>query len=175
MSNDPRRNIEIKARLTSLDAARQIAASLATKHLGVFEQVDTFFHCSSGRLKVRQVKGQPAELIAYHRPDTSEAKTSNYHLIRIDEGGQLIAALSSSLGKLQTVRKVREVFLYHNVRIHLDHVENLGDFLELESVVSGDVTESTARQRLDELVARFSIQKEDLKARAYADLLSEAR
>ena len=167
-----RRNIEIKARVDSLDRVRQIALQIATERLGVLKQTDTFFACSSGRLKVRQFADGRAELIAYQRADTPQAKSSDYHLVRVEDGAALIAGLTSSLGTTQVVRKRREVFLYHNVRIHLDQVEGLGDFLELESVVAPDFDESVARKRLAEAMDHLAVKSADLLESAYADMLA---
>jgi len=172
-SPEGNRNIEIKARVNSLSHVRAIAAEIATDYVGVMEQTDTFFHCPNGRLKVREVPGRRAELIAYHRADSATARSSDYTLVQIDDSSGLIAALKRTLGVRQIVRKRREVFLHHNVRIHLDEVERLGEFVELESVVSAGVDEATAMARLNELMARFDIHSDDLLAGAYADMLAE--
>ena len=169
----PRRNIEIKARVGSPERVRELAKAVATEHLGTVEQTDTFFPCASGRLKVREVAGRPAELIAYQRDDTPEAKASDYHLIEFTAGRPLTAALARALSVERIVRKTREVFLYHNVRIHLDDVEQLGSFVELESVITDDVDEQQAKVRLKELMTLLEIQDDDLVAVAYADLLSQ--
>jgi predicted adenylyl cyclase CyaB len=170
-SQRPRQNIEIKARLESLSQARQVAVRIATEHVGVAQQTDTFFHTPTGRLKVRQADGRPAELIAYDRPDTREAKASSYFLVPVDDADGLLAGLASTLGIRCVVRKRREIFLFHNVRIHLDQVEALGEFLELESVLGPDVDETKARQRLDEVLAQFQIPLENQIDVAYADML----
>lgn len=169
-----RRNIEIKARVDSLEHVRQVAAKVATEHLGVLQQTDTFFACSSGRLKVRQFADGTAELIAYDRADTEQPKASDYHLVHVHDPVALIVALTSSLGVSHVVRKRREVFLYHNVRIHLDQVDGLGEFLELESVVADEVDEVTARNRLNELMTLLNVQPGDLLTSAYADMLAAA-
>ncbi len=172
MSASPRRNLEIKARVRSLADARQVASEVATESLGVLHQVDTFFPCAKGRLKVRQEKGRPAELIAYQRPTSPGAKASDYFLIEVADAEGLIAGLTSTLGVGQIVRKRREVFLYRNVRIHLDQVAGLGEFLELESVVGAGTDEETAARRLEELIAKFPIDPADLIAASYAELIT---
>ena len=83
----------------------------------------------------------------------------------------LLGALTSSLGIERVVRKRREIFLFHNVRIHLDEVDGLGTFVELESVVSEDVDENVATTRLEEIQSRLGIAETDLLAGAYADML----
>ncbi len=172
----PRRNIEIKARVTSLDAARRVAERLATGHLGKFTQVDTFFHCTNGRLKLREVEGRPAELIAYSRSDQTQPKASQYYLVPIvEEALACKGALTAALGMAVVVRKRREVFLIDNVRIHLDQVEGLGNFLEMEAVISTPDEDSRAAGCLDALMREFDILPDSLLAGAYADMLADGR
>lgn len=48
------RNIELKARLGDYEAALKAASAIATSRLGVQHQIDTYFHCRNGRLKLRE-------------------------------------------------------------------------------------------------------------------------
>jgi adenylate cyclase class 2 len=130
-------NIELKARLASLDAARQIARDVATESLGTEHQKDTYFHSPGGRLKLREIEGRPAQLVAYDRPNTTQPKESAYELVPVPDPEGLKRALTRVLGIRAVVDKQREIFLYHNVRIHLDQVVGLGAFLEFEAVLGG--------------------------------------
>jgi adenylate cyclase class IV len=47
------RNIEIKARIESVETLRQQVAALADREPTEIDQDDTFFNCASGRLKLR--------------------------------------------------------------------------------------------------------------------------
>ena len=114
----PCRNIELKARVADLDAVRLAAQRVATDRLDDQHQIDTYFHCSRGRLKLREITGQPAQLICYERPDQALAKTSCYHLVPTPEPAALKSALSQALGVRVVVEKHREILLYENVRIH---------------------------------------------------------
>jgi len=167
------RNIELKARLTDLAAARETARSIATKEIGLQVQTDTYFHCPNGRLKLRQIEHAPAHLVWYARPDTEGPKASDYRLVPVANPETLKAALSDAYGIWCVVRKHREIFLYHNVRIHLDEVEGLGTFLEFEAVLGGDVDDRQGHAQLAELRRQFSISDTDLLAVSYSDLLSE--
>jgi adenylate cyclase, class 2 len=166
------RNIELKARLADLEAARRTARSLAAAEPTVQQQVDTYFHCASGRLKLRQVDARPAELIWYARPDTSTPKASDYTLIRCDEGESLVGLLSAALGVRGVVRKRREIFLHQNVRIHLDEVERLGTFLEFEAVLGPGVGDAQGQAQLADLAERFGIGPGDLVAGSYGDMVA---
>ena len=165
------RNIELKARLADPRAARQTAEALATKRLGVQEQVDTYFPCPHGRLKLRQIDGLSSQLVWYARPDRQGPKASDYRLVPVSNPETLKAALTAALGVQCVVRKRREIFLYHNVRIHLDEVAGLGSFLEFEAVLGPEVDDTAGRAQVDELVARFGIGQADLLSGSYSDMI----
>ena len=165
------RNIELKARLHDLPAARRVAEALATQRLGIQEQVDTYFRCTNGRLKLRQIDGQTAQLVWYVRPSDPRPKASDYHIVPAPQPETLITALRAAMGIVNVVRKRREIYLWHNVRIHLDDVEGLGQFLEFEAVLSAEIDESTGRDQLEELLAQFAISPKDLLAGSYTDMV----
>jgi len=177
----PSRNIELKARVASLAAARRRAVEVATEHLGIQVQTDTYFTVPRGRLKVREIEGEGAALIAYQRDDAAEARPSDFRLVPVPDANGMKEALAATLGIRVIVRKRREVFLYHQVRIHLDQVEGLGDFIEFEAVVAplaGSNAPAADREsgyeRLGFLGAHFGIAAEDLVESSYGDLLSRA-
>jgi predicted adenylyl cyclase CyaB len=139
--------------------------------LGVEEQIDTYFRCNNGRLKLRQIGGQPAQLVWYARPSDPQPKASDYHLVPVPQAETLIAALRAALGVVNVIRKRREIYLWQNVRIHLDDVEGLGRFLEFEAVLSPEIDEAAGRAQLEKLIPQFNIQPKDLLAGSYADML----
>jgi predicted adenylyl cyclase CyaB len=140
---------------------------------GVEHQTDTYFVVPQGRLKLRVIEGQPAVLIAYNRPDETHARTSSYYLVTVPDPATLRAALTSTLGVRGEVRKRREIYLYHNVRIHLDDVAELGTFIEFEAILTGEVTpaEAEADAHLETLRHVLEILTEDFLAPSYADLM----
>ena len=80
--------------------------------------------------------------------------------------------LAAALGVRVEVGKRREIFLYHNVRIHLDEVARLGTFVEFEAVQTGAVSAEESRRYLDELTRLLEIGPEDAVASSYGDLLA---
>jgi len=95
---DNRRNVEIKARLSGLEGARKVAAGIALEPAVQLHQVDTYFFCSHGRLKLRETRGETAQLISYNRVDQHNAKTSHYQLVDVADPKALKAALTAALG-----------------------------------------------------------------------------
>ncbi|HVC98392.1 MAG TPA: class IV adenylate cyclase [Pirellulales bacterium] len=167
------RNIELKARLATLDVARETARRLATGSLGIERQKDTYFVCRLGRLKLREREGLSAQLVGYTRANDAAPKPSDYHIIEIADVAALRAALSATLGVLVVVDKRREIFLANNVRIHLDQVAELGDFLEFEAVLGPGDGDDDGRAQLAALGQEFGIDSADLVAGSYSDLLLE--
>jgi len=168
------RNLEIKARIADLAAARRVAERVATKRLGVQQQVDTYFACKRGRLKLRQIDGLSAQLVWYDRPDQPGPKTSQYVLVPVSNPETLKAALSAALGVSRVVRKRREIFLVENVRIHLDEVEGLGTFLEFEAMLDQQPDQRAARKLLDRLAQEFGLENEALIQGSYGEMTPEA-
>ncbi|MBX3414881.1 MAG: class IV adenylate cyclase [Pirellulales bacterium] len=166
----PRRNIELKARLRDLAAARATAEKLATEFVGVQWQIDTYFVCAQGRLKLREIDDRMAQLVAYERSDERTSKASDYYLVAVPQPALLKQALTAALGVRGVVRKRREIFLVENVRIHLDEVDGLGTFLEFEAVLGPHVDDRKGAQQVAELREAFGLRTEDLLACSYSDM-----
>ena len=168
----PRRNVELKTRDPDPAATFERALALGASDEGVLTQRDTYFARARGRLKLREQAGGSeagARLIAYVRPDHEEARTSAYRLAEVGDAAALFDALDAALGTLIVVDKRRRLLRYENVRIHLDEVDGLGSFVELEAVAAAD----SDLTREHELVARL---REELAlgapvAGSYSDLL----
>jgi len=168
------RNVELKARLRDLAEARKIAAALGARYMGLQEQVDTYFPVATGRLKLRQINGLRAELIWYARPNEPTARTSRYHRAPLSNPETLKTVLTAALGVQTKVQKRREIFLWQNVRIHLDEVVGLGAFLEFEAVLRPDQDETDGQAQLAQLVQMFHIQPEDLVPVSYGEMIHES-
>ncbi|MGE0607226.1 MAG: class IV adenylate cyclase [Pirellulales bacterium] len=164
------RNIELKARLADLPAARRVALQLAAEPRGILRQTDTYFHCRHGRLKLRETAGQPAQLVAYSRPDQPDSRGSDYQLVAVADPAALKAALAESLGVRGIVLKSRELYLLDNVRLHLDEVTGLGTFLEFEAVLGDGQYDTAGHAQLARLSQAFGLRSQDLLSNSYSDL-----
>jgi predicted adenylyl cyclase CyaB len=169
-----RANLEIKARCADLAAARARAERVATGYQGLDLQVDTYFRTRAGRLKLRESSLSGGQLVPYLRPDRAGARRADYRVVPVEDPASLKALLSEILGVHRTVVKEREIFLYENVRIHLDRVDGLGSFLELEAVFDGSPSaEAEQRHKVDFLMKELGVNEEDLLAHSYEGLLEE--
>jgi adenylate cyclase, class 2 len=134
-------------------------------------QRDTYFEVPRGRLKLREEPDAAAHLIAYERPELPGQRESRYRLIEVREPAELRAVLAAVLGITVVVSKARRLFLFHGVRIHLDRVEGLGDFVEFEGVAADGDDPLDFAESLADLRRSFGILDEDLLCESYSDLL----
>jgi adenylate cyclase class IV len=165
------RNIEIKARIDSVESLTPRAAAIATQGPERIEQDDTFFPCPNGRLKLRAFSAARGELIFYARPDQAGPKESFYILSPTASPDTLRAALTAAHGTGGRVRKVRTLFLVGRTRVHLDRVEGLGDFLELEVVLRDGEALDAGVAEAHALMAQLGVAQDALIEGAYVDLL----
>jgi predicted adenylyl cyclase CyaB len=168
------KNIEIKARLRDWDSVMALLREHA-EGPELLMQEDTFFPAGAGRLKLRRLTGGEGELIHYERPDSAEPSLSCYDIVHTSDPNGLRKLLLSALGNGGVVRKSRYLFRSGPTRIHLDEVEGLGRFLELELVLDEGQEESEGVAIVEEWLERLGVSREDLLDEAYVDLLSTRR
>jgi predicted adenylyl cyclase CyaB len=165
------KNIEIKAIVRDVKRFIARAEAVSDGPVQELQQVDTFFQIPHGRLKLR-VEGQgPGQLIYYHRPDEAGPKPSHYEIFFTSDPDALALVLKASLGVRGVVRKVRRLYHVGQTRIHLDQVNGLGDYMELEVVLAPGQAEFEGQAIADDLRVRLGIGPEALVRGAYLDLL----
>jgi homotetrameric cytidine deaminase len=167
----PRRNIEVKALDPDPERSLAVCRELGADDRGVLVQRDTYFKVSSGRLKLREEEGARATLVQYDRPDAARARLSAYRLVPVDDADALKAALGASLGTLVVVDKRRHLLVHGAVRIHLDQVEGLGTFVELEGVAAPESDLSDERTQVERLMDALGIDESRILQDSYSDRL----
>jgi len=166
------RNVEIKARIASLEAIAPRVAALADSGPIEIEQDDTFFHCERGRLKLRAFSPSQGELIFYRRANQAGPKESRFIISPTGSPDSLREALALAFGTAGRVRKRRSLYLVGRTRVHLDRVEGLGHFLELEVVLAeGESTDAGVKEARG-LMAALGLAEDQLIEDAYVDLLT---
>jgi homotetrameric cytidine deaminase len=160
-----KRNLELKARDSDPGRSLERALALGAEDRGEIAQRDTYFRRVSGRLKLREQTPGDDELIEYRRADETGPRTSEYRAVPVGEPDALREALDAALGTLVVVEKRRRLLLWDGVRIHLDEVEGLGSFVELE-------TPDEDEAKVDRL--RDELNMEDLVAQSYSDLVLDS-
>ncbi len=186
-------NLEFKARVENFDRARKVLRQRQAYFAGVLEQSDTYFHAQNGRLKLREIQRRsPAtkgfmvesQLIFYQRADAVAIKRSDYFIAKLEAAENMRAVLAAALGIKIVVTKTRELFLLGyggaateknkiHIRVHLDRVEELGEFVEIEALAGENISAARAEQEAQNLREAFAISPADLVAGSYSDLLAE--
>jgi homotetrameric cytidine deaminase len=169
-----RRNVELKAHDPDPDSTLRAALALdGVEDRGVLHQRDTYFRAPVGRLKLRRQSDptHSAQLIAYTRADAPGARESAYRLVEVPDPDALAAALESTYGVNVDVVKERRLLLWDGVRIHLDAVDGLGAFVELEAVAPAGSDLQAEHAKVARLRQALDIRDEQLEPRGYAALL----
>ena len=164
-------NIEFKAELRNLEAARRQCKLIGSERVGEFQQVDTYYRLADGRLKRRETQGEPVEWIFYHRPDRVSPKMSNYTILTDEQARRRWG--THGLKPWLTVSKTRELWMIGDVRIHLDQVDDLGTFIEFEALVSRRFDVKMCHAAIAELRERFQPLMGEPLSVSYSDLLQQ--
>jgi predicted adenylyl cyclase CyaB len=166
--------VEIKARCMQQAKIRSLLKERPARFLGEDHQVDTYFRVPQGRLKLREGTIEQT-LIYYDRADQQSAKASRVAVYE-KPGAGLKVVLTQALGVLAVVDKRREIYFIDNVKVHLDRVEGLGTFVEIEAIdEEGTIGETRLREQCEHYMALFEIAEDDLVGVSYSDMLLRQR
>lgn len=166
-------NIEIKAWVNDFKSLQQRAEELSDTPCQIIPQEDTFFNCPHGRIKLRELGPRRGQLVYYLRQDDTGPKHSEYKIFETDEPAILKLIMAEAFGIHRVISKVRYLYMIGQTRIHLDEVEGLGKFIELEVVLQFDQTDAEGQFIAKNLMHRLGIKDEDLIDTAYVDLMEK--
>ncbi len=167
-------NIEIKARARDFSGIRSRAEALTDTPVQVIPQEDTFFTVEKGRLKLRvRSSDDPAQLIYYERADQGGPKRSDYQIFETSDPQGLKQTLGRALGIRGVVRKTRYLYMVGQTRVHLDDVEGLGQFMELEVVMRPGQADADGQAIAQDLMKKLGVDSSDLLEGAYMDLIED--
>lgn len=171
------RNVELKAIINDLNKLKKFIEVMNLGEAKIIHQQDTFFNSSTGRLKMRKFQDDNGELIFYERSNTEGPKLSSYDKMALgnNEFKNLYLILGRSLGKSGEVKKVRHLYVLEQTRIHLDYVEDLGNFIELEVVLKPDQSTEQGQMIALSIMKKLDINSEDLISCSYMDLIRKKR
>ena len=167
-------NVEIKAKCFHPEKVEAFLLSNNAVFHGTDLQKDTYFNVPAGRLKLRQGNIEN-NLIFYKRNDQKGPKQSDFHLVPAPEPARIESLLTEALGVKVTVEKKRKIFYLINIKVHLDEVPGLGNFVEIEAsnISKPEVTVEELHSQCADLMRHFNINEEDLIENSYSDMLLE--
>ena len=164
-------NIEIKAHARDFETIRSRAEKLSDSVMEVIPQEDFFFNVPQGRLKLRILAPDSAQLIYYTRPDQEGPKRSDYHIAHTSDPDNLKRVLELAYGIRGVVKKTRYLYLVGQTRVHLDDVDDLGHFMELEVVMKEGQSDAVGQEIAEGLMASLGVERSDLLEGAYMDMI----
>ncbi|MDL1911000.1 CYTH domain-containing protein [Chloroflexi bacterium CFX6] len=167
-------NIEIKARARDFDGIKARAEKLSDTPVEVIPQEDVFFNVPQGRLKLRLLAPDRGQLIYYTRPDREGPKRSDYHISYTSDPESLKRVLELAYGLRGVVKKTRYLYLVGQTRVHLDDVQGLGQFMELEVVLREGQGDDEGQEIAEGLMTSLGVERSDLLEGAYMDLLEKS-
>jgi predicted adenylyl cyclase CyaB len=166
------KNLEAKFRLSNHAGAEERARAIGYTRRAVLNQRDTFFRVANGKLKLREENGS-AVLIFYHRGESGPLMLSNYEIAKVADPPRTLRILATALGPIAVVEKVRTLMMRDNVRLHLDQVERLGEFGEIEAVIADGDDPERSRSAVNEILGALKVEKADLIDVSYFEMIAK--
>ncbi|MCB9092363.1 MAG: VOC family protein [Halobacteriovoraceae bacterium] len=166
-------NVEFKARCFDPDKILAQLKDLGADFKGIDHQIDTYFPCPNGRLKLRQGNIENT-LIFYDRQNHSGQKESQIDLTRLGSENSVGNVLSKAYGVKIVIDKKRNISFIDNVKFHVDQVERLGSFVEVEVIDEGsNLDPKELHEKCSHYAQLLNIRKSDYLDCSYSDLLLE--
>lgn len=165
-------NVEIKAKCSNKDFIRDVLNLKGADFKGIDKQVDTYFHCPNGRLKLREGNIENS-LIFYKRENQAGPKASHITMCHVSNDHHIKDVLIAAYGVFVEVKKEREIYFIDNIKFHIDHLDDLGDFVEIEAIdKTGKYTKEELEEQCKHYLELFGIDPKDLITNSYSDLLN---
>ncbi len=164
------KNLELKSNCSDADKIRRLVHKLGAEYHKTMHQLDTYFTVPRGRLKLREIDGEVAQLIHYERENQHNSRYSDYEIVDIADSAEFKNIMAVALGVRAIVDKVRELWMYGNTRIHIDNVTELGHFVELETVITNQ-TDTEARAEHNFVKQMLEIDDLELVSESYGDFM----
>lgn len=164
------KNLEIKVEVENLNDIKNHLAFSTYKD--TLEQVDTYFLLGEAKIKIREEK-KGSELIIYFRKMKKGTRESRYYRLPLTSLSFLVTKgiLNFVFGVKVRVVKHRDLYIYKNTRIHIDIANDLGNFVELETVCGDTLCEKEYHDEHEEIKRRLALNKYKTIAGSYSGLL----
>lgn len=166
-------NIELKIGIDDFGQIKKLLRKIGAKEEGLLVQKDIYYYSKNNILKMREINGEEFVLIGYSRSGRKAKRVSDYDLLNLDkeQAKTLKKILKDSFGEKVVVKKKRNLWIYKNTRIHLDTVDSLGKFLELETVVKESINKAKKEYKEANDLLRLGGYKKF--EQSYSDLMYE--
>jgi len=166
-------NVEIKARSKGIFRIRELLLQRNARFVGTDFQRDTYFKVKKGKLKLREGEIENY-VIYYERDEIRGLKKSDVSLIKLDSQSELSNVMKKAFDVLAIVKKRREIYFIDNVKFHLDSIDGLGEFVEIEAKDEQmNLGITLLENQCKFYMELFKIEFKDLINKSYLDLINE--
>ncbi|MBC5773230.1 class IV adenylate cyclase [Pontibacter sp. KCTC 32443] len=164
-------DITIKARCYDPAKVESILLEHEAEYVGLDVQTDTYYETDYGKLKHRQGTIENV-LIHYNRKINGEATQTEVMLYLKNPGVETIDQICGNQRLLAQVKKLRKIYFIENVKFHIDYLEELGHFVEIEAIdLDGSLGIDLLNQQCRYYKELLQIEEDDLITSAYTDLI----
>jgi predicted adenylyl cyclase CyaB len=166
------RNIEIKCKHNAPSKIEEILLAQGAKYIGTDFQTDTYFNTPIGRLKLREGNIEN-NLIFYNRIESKSLKDSNISLYPVtDDPSKIKDILDQAYGISVIVRKERKIFFIGNIKFHIDWIDDLGSFIEIEAIDDdGSIDLNTLKDQCAKYIRLLELDPNDFIDQSYSDMI----
>ena len=167
-------NIEFKAKCENIEGFRNYLINKKARFVGKDIQIDTYFKVKNGRLKLRE--GRIENYLIFYKRQNKKIRKSSVTLVDSQKYPELKKILINTIDTQIVVKKVREIYFIGNIKFHLDLVEGLGTFLEIEAKnAHSSLSEKQLHKQCSYFLRKFDFNKNDLITESYSDLLLKTK
>jgi predicted adenylyl cyclase CyaB len=161
-------NFEIKTRIKNRRDILQRIRHMGAMFKNTMAQTDYYLQLGTNKKKIREIDGKNRMLISYRRAERKGRKDSEYTIQELSLKDKTL--LLRQQPARCVIAKVRALWIFKHTRIHIDAVADLGNFLELETVVDG-ISKNEANSEFHEVMKSLDIQRKNAEPFSYSDLI----
>ncbi|WP_054842165.1 class IV adenylate cyclase [Vulcanisaeta distributa] len=173
--------VEVKYRVSNHDVIKDKLKSLNARFLEHTEETDIYFNSpirdfakTDEALRVR-IYGDGTIVLTYKGPRIGDVgKTREELSVTVNDLDSLLEILKRlGFKEVAKVVKRRDIYNYENFTIYIDTVEDLGSFVEVETMVNDKELINRATEEVLQLGDKLGLRRDWIERRTYLELVLE--
>ena len=168
--------IEVKARADH-ERIKDLLTGLGARAIGVEHHCDTYYNAphrdfsiTDDALRISMVNGRA---VLTYKGEKLDAVSKTREEFETDVDGAIMRNILLSLGFVESgvVKKTRALFEMEELTICLDSVDELGEFIEVETMAQSELDVDERRTHIFRFMERLGIEQEDSIRVSYLEML----
>ncbi len=160
-------DVTLKARVSNTRLLEAQLQAIGAKFIGEDHQHDIYFTCTAGKLKFR--KGTLGTLIThYERTGMENAERTQVFRYDVNPSAEEVQQLYAMHEIIGETHKIRKLYQFENVTIHVDELPTGEQFIEVEAKDYADMlSEAQLNMQCQKLFEALQLTDEDRLATGY--------